>query len=100
MVTEPKDQGVGVDNMRGLDSKVEFWPSIINQIIRELKTEDMEGKVSNKISITHNAEKDLENLKIQMNQEGLSSPKYGKVKGKRSRRSLKELKEANGLSRE
>ena len=35
-----------------------------------------------------------------MNQEGLSSPKYNKVKGKRGRRSLKKLRELDGLSRE
>ena len=60
----------------------------------------MEGKVGNKISITQNAKKYLEHLGIQMNQEGLSSPKYGKVKGKRGRRSLKELRVVDRLSRE
>ena len=35
-----------------------------------------------------------------MNQEGLSSPKYGRVKGKRGRKSLKELREVDGLSKE
>ena len=39
-------------------------------------------------------------LGIEMNQEGLTSPKYGKPKGKRGRRSLKNLREVEGLARE
>jgi hypothetical protein len=35
-----------------------------------------------------------------MNQEGLTTPNYGKPKGKRGRRSLKDLREAEGLARE
>ena len=37
---------------------------------------------------------------IYMNKEGLASPIYGKPKGKRGRRSLKELRESEGLARD
>jgi hypothetical protein len=72
-------------------------PSIIDQIIRELEVDEAEGKVSEEVFTAQN---NMEYLGIQMNQEGLSSPKYGRVKGKRGRKSLKELREAAGLSRE
>ena len=39
-------------------------------------------------------------LGIFMNQEGRTSPVYGKPKGKRGRRSLKEIRESEGLARE
>jgi hypothetical protein len=39
-------------------------------------------------------------LGIAMNQEGLTTPNYGKPKAKRGRRSLKDLRETEGLARE
>ena len=56
--------------------------------------------MSNKIPIIQNAKNDLEHLGIQMNQQGLNSPNFGRVKGKRGRKSLKELREVDGQARE
>ena len=45
-------------------------------------------------------EVNLDHLGIYMYQEGLKSSCCGKVKGKRGRKYLKDLREADGLSRE
>ena len=49
MVIEKKDKRVGKDNTKGLYLEDGDQPIIINQIIRELETNDMKGKVCNKI---------------------------------------------------
>lgn len=60
----------------------------------------MEGNGIHKRSDDLKIGKAIEFLGIQRNQDSLSSPIFGKIKGKRGRRSLKDLREAEGLSRE
>ena len=60
----------------------------------------MEEKEGNQSEIALNAQKNMEQLGIQMNLEGINSPKYGKVKTKRGRKSLKELREAVSQAQE
>lgn len=52
VVAEQKDKGDDINNVKGLDFKVEYQISIINQIIKELEKEDIEGKVDNKNPVT------------------------------------------------
>ena len=64
--------------------------------MQELENEEkieIEGKQSD---IFLNAKENIEKLGILMNQEGIKTPRYGKLKAKRGRKSLKELKEADG----
>ena len=101
-VISPKslDKGISFDNMTGNEIEVDSQPCIINQIIRELETEDFEI-TEDCISPTA---QDLEvyqlELGLHMNQEGRISPISGKPKGKRGRKSLKELRESEGLAKE
>ena len=54
----------------------------------------------NQLDIALNMLENTDQLGIQKNQEGLISPNYGKVKFKRGRKSLKELREAYGNAKE
>ena len=71
-----------------------------DKICSELESEEFE-KIEECSSPT---EQDLgiylQKFGIYMNQEGLTTPVYGKPKGKRGRKSLKELREFEGLARE
>ena len=58
------------------------------------KIEDYNSPTEQNLEIYH------QEFGILMNQEGLSSPIYGKLKRKRGRKSLKELRESEGLARE
>ena len=94
---EQRDKVVGKDSGKGSDSKMGNQSSLINQILRDLENEDTKGKDSNKLSDAQNAQKtNLDQLGIQMNQEGLNSPKCTKLKARRGMKSLKELREADG----
>ena len=94
------DQRNNLENMIGKDSDMDSQPCIINKIIKELEHEDIEGIDDKKMINSLNSGKVLVNLGIQKNQVGLSSPNFGKEKGKRGRRSLKDLREVEGLGRE
>ena len=58
------------------------------------KIEDCSSPTQQDLGIYH------QEFGILMNQEGLTSPIYGKLKRKRGRKSLKELRESEGLARE
>ena len=58
------------------------------------KIEDCSSPIQQDLGIYH------QEFGILMNQEGLTSPRYGKLKRKRGRKSLKELRESEGLARE
>lgn len=76
---------------------------IIEKLLQELEVEDMEGIEGNQSEISLSAQKNIEYLGIQMNRDGIKSPKYGQVKSKRGRKSLKELRElreVDGQARE
>ena len=47
-----------------------------------------------------NNNKNQEKLGICMNQEGIRTPRYGSMKGKRGRKKLKELREVDGQEKE
>ena len=100
IVTKQNEKGKNNDSKISSHTDLENHPGLINQILRELKNEKIERNSCNKITTIQNAEINLDQLEIQMNQEALNSPKCSTVKGKRGRRSLKELGEADGLSRE
>ena len=86
--------------MEDLKNAVKDKPSVINQISSEIENEEVDKQSNCKISLVHSLRNDSQHLGIQMNQEGLSSPKYGRSKGKRGRKSLKELREAIGQCRD
>lgn len=97
----PKDNQQGKEgNMIGKDSYLNSQPCIINRIIKELEHAYIEEKSYKEKISNLNIEKVLVELGIQKNQVGLCSPNFGKVKGKRGRRSLKDLREFEGLYRE
>ena len=72
----------------------------MQQILQELESEDNEGKVENKSDVVLDVQKNIDQLGIQMNQEGLDSSKCGKEKAKRGRKYLKELREVDDQDRE
>ena len=69
-----------------------------NKVSRELEMEEF-GNIGECTS-AQETEIQQQEFGICMNQEGLVSPVYGKSKGKRGRRSLKELRESEGLANE
>lgn len=74
--------------------------NIGNQIYKELELEESD-KTEEGFTLTEQEQGIYQQeLGIQMNQEGLTHPNYGKPKGERARRSLKELCETEGLARE
>ena len=73
---------------------------LAKQIFSEFGTEYQEHALSDKVEIVQTTEIHLEQLGIYMSQEGSKSPNCGRIKGKRGRKSLKELREAEGLSKE
>ena len=73
---------------------------IENMVSRELEQEEFDNIGEFKSSPPHSLINYQKDLGIQMNQEGLSSPRFGKYKRKRGKKSLKELREADGLCRE
>ena len=70
------------------------------KICQELEMEDIDRTEDGNISTTQELDIFQQELGIEMNQEGLTSPKYGKPKRKRGRKSLKDLREIEGLARE
>ena len=70
------------------------------KIGREIENEEFGKKGDTEISPGYDMEENQQELGLYMNQEGLSSPIFGKIKGKRGRKTLKELREIEGLSRE
>ena len=73
---------------------------ILNQIMEENNTENQEQITKSKIDIVQTAEGNIGQLGICMTQEGPKFPCYGKTKGKRGRKSLKELRETESLNKE
>ena len=70
------------------------------KICRELEIEEFERSEEGNTSTAQELGIVQQELGIEMNQEGLSSPIYGKPKRKRGRSSLKNLREVEGLARE
>ncbi len=64
--------------------------------MQELVNEDKDDTKGKQSDTALNACENMDQLGILMNQEGINSPNYGKGKAKRGRKSLKELKEADG----
>lgn len=95
-----EEMGISDDNRIKNGIEEDTQKDIINKIISELESENMEGNDIHKRSDDLKIGKAIEFLGIQRNQDSLSSPIFGKIKGKRGRRSLKDLREAEGLSRE
>lgn len=93
-------QGNRVDNSTKNGEVEDLQADIINKIIKELELENTEGKITQQYNKDSRLEKATKYLGIQQNQESLSSPNFGKSKGRRGRRSLKDLREAEGLSSE
>ena len=73
---------------------------LTNQIISERNSEIQEQLPARKIDIVQTTKVNLEQLGIYMSQEGPKSPCCGKTKSKRGRKSLKELRESEGLSKD
>ena len=73
---------------------------ITSQILQELDNDEKEDEGNNKSETIKSAQENLEYLGIIRNQEGVKSPNYGKMKPKRGRKSLKELREADGKAQE
>ena len=88
------------DSTMGNGVEEDSQAEIIDKIINELEAENTEGKSNHKNKNDFRPEQATETLGIQQNQDSLSSPNFGKSKGKRGRKSLKDLREAEGLSRE
>lgn len=82
------------------DRLIEDQVMLAEHILQELENEDKDQKEGKQSKITLNAQENIEQLGIQMNQEGINSPKCGKVKAKRGRKSLKELREADGQAKD
>ena len=74
--------------------------NIGNQICTELELEESDKTEEGFVLTEQELGIFQQELGIQMNQQGLTYPNYGKPKGKRGRRSLKELRETEGLARE
>ena len=73
---------------------------ILNHIMEENNTENQEQITESKIDIVHTAEDNIGQLGICMSQEGPKFPCFGKTKGKRGRKSLKELRESESLNKD
>ena len=82
------------------DLGLDIHSSIYSQFLKELAQEEKNGSPESKIGVAKKIEANLEQLGIQMNQEGITSPICGRMRGKRGRKSLKELREADGHNKE
>ena len=71
-----------------------------DRICRELEAEEFEESEDYIPPLGQDLEIYPKELGLLMNQEGKISPITGKPKGKRGRKSLKELRESKGLARE
>ena len=68
--------------------------------MKELENEEFE-KIGDIVTPSANdLDEYQQDLGLHMNHEGLSSPIFGKLKGRRGRKTLKELRETEGLCRE
>ena len=74
--------------------------SLGHKICQELEMEEFERSEEGICPTGHELGILQQELGIAMNQEGLTTPNYGKPKAKRGRRSLKDLRETEGLARE
>ena len=73
---------------------------ILNQIMEEDNTETQELQQRHKIDIVQTSENNIDQLGICMSQEGPKHPCCGKIRGKRGRKSLKELRESESLNKD
>ena len=73
---------------------------LANQIIVESNSENQDQFLARKIEIVQTKKVNVDQLGIYMSQEGPKSPCCGKTKGKRGSKSLKELRELEGLSKD
>ena len=87
-------------NMEEREIKTLEEDSIGSKICKELEMEEFERTEECICPTVQELGIFQQELGIAMNQEGLTTPNYGKPKGKRGRRSLKDLREAEGLARE
>ena len=80
----------------GADAGLDIHSSMYSQFLKELAQEEKNGSPESKIGAAKKVEANLDQLGIQMNQEGIKSTICGKMKDKRGRKSLKELREVDG----
>ena len=73
---------------------------ILNQIMEEDNIGTQELQQRHKIDIVQTAENNIDQLGICMSQEGPKRPCCGKIKGKRGRKSLKEIREAESHNKD
>ena len=91
---------IGIGNVAELNHVDLDKDGIKSKVLSELEKEQF-GKTGDIMSPSAHSLIDYQqDLCMHMNQEELSSPIYGKSKGKRGRKSLKELREVEGLCRE
>ena len=89
-------------NIQMEDMKTKFTKQagILNQIMEEDNTENQEHVSGHKSNIVQTAEGNFEQLGICMSQEGPKFPCCGKIRGKRGRKSLKELTESESHNKD
>ena len=97
---EHKDKNDSNNGIVRTDAVWENHSDTVCQMIKELVQEEKECNPENIFSVAKMAEANLDQLRIQMNQEGIKSHICGKMKGKRGRKSLKELREVDGHNKE
>ena len=71
-----------------------------DKICKELEAEEFENIDDWTTPTVHDLDVYQQELGLYMNQEGLTSPNFGKPKSKRGRKSLKEIREIEGLARD
>ena len=74
--------------------------NLVDQIMIELENEEIDTKKGKQSESVVNAQENIEHLGIPMNQEGISTPKYGSQKSKKGRKSLKKKRKENGQGKE
>ena len=89
-------------NIQMEDMKTVFakQTNILKQIMAKNNNENQEQQSEQKIDTVQTTESNMDQLGINMSQEGPKFPSYGKIRGKRGRKSLKELRESESLNKD
>ena len=89
-----------MDQTHNSSQRKEDLEVLAGKVYKELEKEELNDSRQSSSMSPQGQITIQQNLGIQENQEGISSPRYGRVKGKRGRKSLKELREVEGLCKE
>ena len=73
---------------------------LVDKVLMELEIKEFSDKGNDRASLSQNFTTSQQDLGLQQNQEGLITPRFGRAKRKRGRKSSKELREAEGLNRD